>query len=101
MNKIFSAMAVALILGCTTLMIAAFRGPVLKKRKKTVRNTKGKAHALLSIKIEAIAMGVAINIPIAETRKYALRFLACQMSARKPPNIVPAMPATTVVEPNN
>ena len=68
-NKMFIAIAVALILGWTTLMIAAFSGPVLKNKKKTVRKTKGKAQALLSIKIDAAAIGVAKNIPMADIRK--------------------------------
>src|SRR5688572_26636312 len=68
MTKMFSANAVARMLGGVTLARIVLLGPVLKNRQNTARNTKIQAYGN-GVYSTASNMGNPVNSPAAETRK--------------------------------
>ncbi len=82
------AMAVARIRGWMTLRMAALSGLILKKRKNSVRKTKGETQALLWIKRAQIEVGTP-KASLWRQRKSRLCGSFVPEIAINPPNMVP------------
>src|ERR1700734_550844 len=91
-------MAVARTGAETELTIAAFRGPVLRKRKNSAANSAGTAH-LCGPKNNITPHGSVSATLHAESKYSARWFRFNQMCAIQPPTSVAMMPSTTVVAP--
>src|ERR1035437_6331184 len=98
MQKRLTEIAVARTGAETEFTIAAFSGPVLRKRKNSAANNEGIVHARGPKKI--IAPHGSVSSTLQNESRYSARELVrSQICAIQPPVRVPAMPSTTVMAP--
>ena len=101
MKKICAAIAVARIVGDTTLTVTALIGPVDAKRRTSATAVADQNTAGDRAMNTRNATGVAISVAMPDIHKYAWRLRTSNLSPSQPPANVPTKPVTTRITPGS